>query len=708
MVSCKKIKAALPILENPKGKRDLLHMMCDQWGQEQWRNNKHLPAPVLAQELTAKVLAASNVALRRWEKSGSAAQPVAPSDVAQLAHDDEMPNAAPSSAAEPAAASSAAQLAHDDHASSKCTSLAVVEEWLGSLQDIAEKEEVRKIHLALEFLNKPAARKIKNICAVWPEQKQKKNGKVLTLKEFVAELSEKVLATSNAMKARREQMERTAHIGAAQPAHHTDVLADADEHTMETARNSRTSREAIDDEMDSSSAPPGKRLRATDEQSSKRKTSGQEAVVRDTKQRRLTAFFSTPSAASASGGEQRGQATATTSTDENIDACRGATSDTEPRRKQKEMSRLSRELVKYRKENAGPLDFEIEIKQSQRLRNWPPARSMLEAREVQSLYAKALGQRQHEKYVPDDYNMLYACACDKLEFGLSEKLLKAEPIAADGYPAMAQLQGLLQEEAPLTLSKNAIGDSMAQPPVLNSLPFNILKGLPREKLRFLGPDIFFVVQMLVCVEIPGAKLEDLPSPLHTADLIQKVHLHRQRYLQDSDEQGFTKDDVKAILRDFAGRHSSRARWLREIIGLKRNAPLEERLVEVTDTFFENVTVNPVGYTPACVAVAVLVYHLAPKINVRKGPMLLSPAARLVTNRPGEAGTIYCAAEARGNEVVRTANHMPACGRRRMSEPKPCAIAAQPASARPQAGPGFANGALHSCSLSHASPWRWSM
>ena len=56
-----KIKAALPILENPKGKRDLLQKMCEQWGQEQWRNNRPLPAPVLAQELTAKVLAASNV-----------------------------------------------------------------------------------------------------------------------------------------------------------------------------------------------------------------------------------------------------------------------------------------------------------------------------------------------------------------------------------------------------------------------------------------------------------------------------------------------------------------------------------------------------------------------------------------------------------------------------------------------------------------------
>ena len=146
-------------------------------------------------------------------------------------------------------------------------------------------------------------------------------------------------------------MERTAHSGAAQPAHDTELLADADEHTIETAPNSKTSRGAIDDEMDSSSAPPGKRLRATDEQSSKRKTSGPEAVVRETKQRRLTAFFSTPSAASASGGEQLRQATATTGTNENIDACRGATSDIEPRSKQKEMSLLSRELSKYRSEN---------------------------------------------------------------------------------------------------------------------------------------------------------------------------------------------------------------------------------------------------------------------------------------------------------------------------------------------------------------------
>ena len=238
---------------------------------------------------------------------------------------------------------------------------------------------------------------------------------------------------------------------------------------------------------------------------------------------------------------------------------------------------------------------------------------MLDSPEIRSLYSKALSQRQHEKYRKADMLMLYACACDKLEFCISDKLLKAEPMAADGYPAMRQLQALLREEAPLTLSKNAIVDSMAQPAVLNRLPLNILKGLPEEKLGILRADKFFVVQMLVCLEIPGTKLEDLPSPLRTEDLLQKVQLHRERCLQDSDaHQGFTAEDVKASLRDFAGSHSARARWLRTILRLKNDAPLEERLVEVTDTFFENVTAISAGYTPACVAVAVLVYHLAPK------------------------------------------------------------------------------------------------
>ena len=77
------------------------------------------------------------------------------------------------------------------------------------------------------------------------------------------------------------------------------------------------------------------------------------------------------------------------------------------------------------------------------------------------MYAKALGQRHHENYGAADMLMLCACACDKLEFCLSEKLLNAEPIAGDGYHAMTQLQGVLQEEAPLSVSNNAILDSMA-------------------------------------------------------------------------------------------------------------------------------------------------------------------------------------------------------------------------------------------------------
>ena len=123
-----KIKAALPIFESRS--RDLLHSICTAWGQSQKRNNKPLANPVIAQELTAKVLAASNAALRRWEKSNSAGQPDASSDAAQPAHDDEILNASANSAAEPAAPISAAQPAHDDDASSKFTSMGEAEEWL--------------------------------------------------------------------------------------------------------------------------------------------------------------------------------------------------------------------------------------------------------------------------------------------------------------------------------------------------------------------------------------------------------------------------------------------------------------------------------------------------------------------------------------------------------------------------------------------------
>ena len=153
---------------------------------------------------------------------------------------------------------------------------------------------------------------------------------------------------------------------------------------------------------------------------------------------------------------------------------------------------------------------------------------MLEAREIAPLYAKALGRRQNENYGAAETLMLYACACDKLQWCIGEKLLKAEPICAERYPVMRQLQDLLLEEAPLDLSRNAIEASMAQRPVLNSLPQSILKRLPKEKLRSLISDMFSVLQMLVCVEIPSTKLEELPGPLRAEALAQKVQLHREK------------------------------------------------------------------------------------------------------------------------------------------------------------------------------------
>ena len=115
------------------------------------------------------------------------------------------------------------------------------------------------------------------------------------------------------------------------------------------------------------------------------------------------------------------------------------------------MLQLSTELQQYRRDTGGALELDVEIKQSCRLRNWPPNRSMLDSREITSLYAKARGQRQNMNYAAADQPMLYACACDKLQWCIAEKLSKAEAICADRYPLMRQLQDLLREEAPLDL-----------------------------------------------------------------------------------------------------------------------------------------------------------------------------------------------------------------------------------------------------------------
>ena len=138
--------------------------------------------------------------------------------------------------------------------------------------------------------------------------------------------------------------------------------------------------------------------------------------------------------------------------------------------------------------------MEMEIQQCCRLRIWPPLKSTLDSPEVARLFSRALGQRRHDQYGEPDFLMLYACACDKLQWCIGEKLLKAEPICADRYPAMKQLQDLLRDEAPLTLSRNAIVTSMAHPPVLNTLPQSIFKSVPKEKLRSLSSDIIFVLR----------------------------------------------------------------------------------------------------------------------------------------------------------------------------------------------------------------------
>ena len=75
---------------------------------------------------------------------------------------------------------------------------------------------------------------------------------------------------------------------------------------------------------------------------------------------------------------------------------------------------------------------------------------MLDSKEIGSLYAKRAGRLHHEKHGAAETFMLYACAYDKLQCCIGEKLLKAEAL--------------------LDLSRNAPEASMARPPVLSNLP----------------------------------------------------------------------------------------------------------------------------------------------------------------------------------------------------------------------------------------------
>ena len=78
-------------------------------------------------------------------------------------------------------------------------------------------------------------------------------------------------------------------------------------------------------------------------------------------------------------------------------------------------------------------------------------------------------------------------------------------------------------------SKNAVLAAMAQTAVVNNM------------YDCVTQNAYFAVQMLVCMEMPGTKLEELPGPLHVEDLLEKVRQQREEAVQaavDGRAQGF--------------------------------------------------------------------------------------------------------------------------------------------------------------------------
>ena len=144
--------------------------------------------------------------------------------------------------------------------------------------------------------------------------------------------------------------------------------------------------------------------------------------------------------------------------------------------------------------------------------------------------------------------------------------MAAEPVCAEQFPLLKKLQEMRKEKAAVMYSKNAVLAAMAQTAVVNNVYDCVLQKMPEAMLNSLSSDPYFSVQMLVCMEMPGTKLEELPGPLHVEDLLEKVRQQREEAVQaavDGRAEGFTVEDVQKALRAFASSHSVAVRWLRK-------------------------------------------------------------------------------------------------------------------------------------------------
>ena len=238
--------------------------------------------------------------------------------------------------------------------SEELKSIEEVAQWLDTVPDRTVDAELAKMHEAVLVLREesPKKKQIRPLCGAW-KQAVKRNQKCLPLAVVTAELREKLVAASNQVKQRLEQMTVSSASGAEQPARDTGVALEES---------------------------PSKRLRAAEPERSKRELeSALESDTQEKKQKHLTAFFEMRSSAKPMSIDMGAE--------EKETCAPGA----EPRRKQRDMLQLSRELQKYRTEDAGAIDMEEEIKQSARLRNWPPSQRMVREPEIRCLYGESLG-----------------------------------------------------------------------------------------------------------------------------------------------------------------------------------------------------------------------------------------------------------------------------------------------------------------------------
>ena len=252
-----------------------------------------------------------------------------------------------------------------------------------------------------------------------------------------------------------------------------------------------------------------------------------------------------------------------------------------------------------------------------------------------------------------NYTHLSFHACDRLQVQIARDFQSLEAVEEASFPILHSLQTKLFHNAELNSLLASSSITAPQPSdcmphsrhqflrCLQNLDENVAVpfGRPLLETEFLGVDAFYSLTMLACLEIPHVALTQLPSLQGTPNLYDMVRSSREAYANAPSNESFTASDVQQALHDFASSSDNTKQWLFQTLSSSTRTS-RETLDAIVDNFMEVLPKRAMGLSKHSLATCALFYHFIPAPKLRKGPMLLGPTFRRLSNFEGTRGKQY--------------------------------------------------------------------